>query len=126
MTTKVVDYFIENDFTAAYAVLVWIGVMLAVAWIKTMGDDPANKGLPEWDRRLRRVGIIIMLVGFLLSVLFGGDQKWAPWPTHIIIALGFDFYLAAALLTARHRAKIAEQVRERLGWSVDAANLTRN
>jgi peptidoglycan/LPS O-acetylase OafA/YrhL len=111
MTTRsVVEYLIDNDFTALYAVLVWAGVMLAVAWVIMMRDDPANSGLPEWDLRMRRAGIVTMVAGFILSVLFGGNQQWAPWPTMIVVVLGFDFYLASAILTQRHRVKIRDAI----------------
>jgi hypothetical protein len=43
-------------------------------------------------------------------VLFGGNQQWAPWPTMIVVVLGFDFYLASAILTQRHRVKIRDAI----------------
>lgn len=103
MTARMMAYLIDSDFTATYAVLVWIGVFLAVGWAILMREDPANRGLPEWDLRLRRSGIIIMVAGFLLTVLFAGDQGWAPWPTMLLTIFGFDFYMGAALITASRR-----------------------
>lgn len=108
MTARIIETILGADLTAPYAVLVWIGVILALIWAILMADDPANAGLPEWDLRLRRTGVIIMLFGMLLTVLFGGNQAWAPWPTSLITAFGFDFYLASAILTARHRSKLRD------------------
>lgn len=113
MTARIVSLALDADLTAAYACIVWIGVMLSVVWTILMSDDPANAGLPKWDLRLRRIGVITMAFGFILSVLFGGDQGWAPWPTMLIIAFGFDFYMAAAIMTSHRRTEI-RKMRERM------------
>lgn len=102
-------YLNDTDFTVSYAVMVWAGVLLALAWAITMHTDPANANLPEWDQRFRRIGVIIMISGFIASVLFGGDKAWAPWPTMLIVIFGFDFYLAAAIFSIRQRLKIRER-----------------
>lgn len=103
---------IDADWTDIYAVQVWVGVLLAVAWMNMMRDDPANARLPEWDLRLRRAGVLTMVAGFLLSVLFGGSQRWTPWPPMVLISFGFDFYLASAIFTTRHRARIRDDLIE--------------
>ena len=108
MIGKSIDYLNEINFTDVYAVLVWAAVLLAVAWMILMKDDPANSGLPEWDLRLRRAGIFIMVAGFIVSVLFGGNQGWTPWPPMVLIVFGFDFYLAAAIFTGYRRAKLRQ------------------
>lgn len=110
MTARVVGYLIDGDFTALYAVLVWIAVVLALVWTILMHDDPANAGLPEWDLRLRRTGVLLMVAGFILSVLFGGNQGWAPWPTMLLIVFGFDFYLASAIFTLSRRKRIRDRI----------------
>lgn len=106
MIGRAVNFVIEWDWTAVYALMVWTGVLLALAWTILMPNDPANADLPEWDLRLRRTGVLVMVAGFLLTVLFGGDQGWKPWPPMLVIALGFDFYLAAAIFTAKRRARL--------------------
>lgn len=105
-TARIFDAFLERDFTELYAVLVWAAVMLAVTWSILLREDPANKGLPDWDLRLRTIGVAIIVFGLLLSVLFGGDRRWAPWPTMLVVAFGVDFYLAAAIFTGRRRHKL--------------------
>lgn len=105
MISRTLAYLMNGDFTATYAVLVWCGVFLAVGWVILMREDPANRGLPEWDLRLRRGGILFMVAGLLLTVLYGGDQGLAPWPTMLVTVFGFDFYMGAALITASRRRR---------------------
>lgn len=92
-----IERILSADYTTPYQILVWIGVILAVIWTGKMRDDPANAALPEWDRTLRRAGVYIMAGGLLVTVLFGGDRAWAPWPPMLIIVFGFDFYFAASI-----------------------------
>lgn len=47
-----------------------------------------------------------MMMGFLLSVLFGGDRKWVPWPTSVLVIAGFDFFLASAIYIVKRRTKL--------------------
>lgn len=125
MTARIIEYLLGADLTAAYAVLVWIGVLLAVAWSILMKDDPANHMRPVWELRLRRAGVIIMVGGFLLTVLFGGEQRWAPWPPMLIIVFGFDFYLAAATLTSARRAKMRDKMLAMRGMAADGRRVLR-
>lgn len=119
MLGRAVDFVIEWDWTALYAVFVWAAVLLAVTWTISMKDDPANFGLPEWNLRLRRTGILLMVGGFLISVLFGGSQGWTPWPPMVLIVFGFDFYLATALLTGWQRTRLRAHISafNRIGFS---------
>lgn len=106
MIGRAINFIIEFDWTALYAVIVWIGVLLAVAWVILMEKDPANEHLPVWELRFRRFGIYVMVGGFLLSVLFAGNQGWTPWPPMLVIAFGFDAFLGAAILSTVHRTKL--------------------
>lgn len=113
-------WILDSNWADTFTILVWIGVLLAVAWTIHMRVDPANDGLPEWDLRLRRFGVLTMVFGFLICVLFGHSQGWTPWPPMVLIALGFDFYLAAALVTKKRRSKAQRLLArdERLRWTV--------
>lgn len=108
MTTNAIDYLVNLDMTVFYAVLVWIGAFLTVTWAILMRADPANgpDRVHHVDLRLHRWGILIMLAGFLASVLLGGRQAWAPWPTMLIVIFGFDFYIAVSIFTVVRRAKV--------------------
>jgi hypothetical protein len=110
MIARALGFLLDYDWTAVHAVLVWAGVLLAVAWLSLMREDPANAGLPEWDLRLRRVGVVIVVAGFLIAVLFGGERLWTPWPPMVIVAFGFDFYLAATIFTVRRRARLRDRL----------------
>ncbi len=70
-----------------------------------MNDDPTHKALPAWQRRSSRFGVGIMIGGFLVTVLFGGERAWAPWPPMVIIIIGFDLYIASAIWTSKHRIR---------------------
>lgn len=106
MMARLFQFLNDTNWTDFYAVLVWASVLLAVSWVILLAEDPANNGLPEWDLRLRRFGVIVMVAGFLLSVLVGGDKAWTPWWPMVLIIFGFDFYLAAAIFTGRRRARM--------------------
>lgn len=114
MIRSVVTGIIETNWTDLYAVLVWVSVLLSVCWMIQMREDPANTDLPEWDLRLRRAGIFMVVAGLIVSVLFGGSQGWTPWPPMVLIVFGFDFYLAAAIYSGYHRTQV-RQVRRT--WS---------
>ena len=105
------NWILSTNWSDPFTILVWIGVLLAVVWTIMMRDDPANDGLPEWDLRLRRAGILTMVFGLSISVLFGNSQGWTPWPPMILVVVGFDFYLAAALLTSKPRVRMADRLR---------------
>lgn len=106
MTTGTIDYLLSQDTTAFYAVLVWVGAFETVAWAILMHADPANANIPARDLRLHRWGILIMLMGFLASVLLGGRQAWAPWPTMLLVAFGFDFYIGVSIYTIVRRVNV--------------------
>jgi hypothetical protein len=53
----------------------------------------------------------------MISVLFGGQMKWVPWPPMILIVFGFVFYLSAAIFTGQRRTRIAKQFAELHGLS---------
>lgn len=109
MIGKTVNFLIEQNYTDIYAVLVFACVLLAVAWSILMRDDPANTMLPQWDLRLRRIGVMITVAGFMISVLFGGRMGWVPWPPAVLIVLGFVFYLSAAIFTSQRRMRIIKR-----------------
>lgn len=100
---------LKTDLTVPYAVLVWAGMLLSVWWLIVMRNDPTNRGVPEWHLRIRRTGTILITIGFMLTVLFGGDLAWTPWPPMLLVALGFDVYLAGSILVASRRCKLFNQ-----------------
>lgn len=101
-----IEAILDQDYSQLYTILVWLGVLLVVAWVIVMHDDPANVDLAPWQPRLLRTGVIIMITGFLLSVLFGGDRKWIPWPTSVVVISGFDFFIGSAIYIVRRRTAL--------------------
>lgn len=99
-------YLLSIDLTDIYAILVWAGALLGVAWMMMMSKDPANEHIAPWHIHARKLGLVMLIGGFMTAALFGDSQKWVPWPPVVLAALGLDVYLAAAVHATRQRIKI--------------------
>lgn len=96
----------DADLTTLYIILVWAAEILCVMWMVVLAKDPANLHVTQWHLMLRRLGVLFIGVGLLCTVLFAGNQNWAPWPPTLIFVAGLDLYLLASILSAYKRMKV--------------------
>lgn len=106
--SDLLHWFQALDLSTPFAVLVWVSVLLTVAWIATIERDPANKDIPHWKLLGRRLGLIVTEFGLLSSVLFGEDLKWTVWPPMFLVVVGLVLYLSASLSAAYQRIRVFE------------------
>ncbi len=93
------------DLRPVQIILALSGSFLAMAYMQMVSQDKIEPGEKTCFKWLRRVGIALTATGLLWSASFGIEKDWQPWPPFIVLCIGINCSLIAAVVTGQFKRK---------------------
>jgi predicted acyltransferase len=85
------------DLLPLQTVLSITGALLAIYAMQLPHSRPYGELWPA--RLVRRFGVALVAGGMLWSVRYAMYQGWQPWPPYILILIGINLALLAAIIS---------------------------